>query len=378
MTRQVAVGVCLAASTVAGATEVTDMAPERGVRALVQYGGSRLTGGLVEQGIRIADRRFERHDLGLQLELSPLRGASLTLGLDGTPSQSWTFDNARPMILDPLTGSGTYLTAADLAGLSDDGIGAPTGDPEVEPAIVGDTYGFRASGLNGVWIGVAVAPFSQTYARNQATNWRLDVAFRTPSKGNNLWSVRDNGNRGTSPGGSALRLQGAWSADLGVGVPYLTASWNKENKVTLDIVDATGATVARGLTLRPASTLQSTVGIEIDAWEDDAGSKFALDLFGGFGYRSWEDVATGVYLPETLDLGQTIPVTTSESIFVRAGAGVNVHGGDHVLARAQIDASYGTPYRLEHLYDVSTTWDSWTLGWRLTFGGQGALPERAD
>ncbi len=377
-------GTVAGALVVAGAAngaEVTDMPPPLGGSAMLAYGGSHLTGGLQEQGIRIADRRFTRHDLDVRLELSPIRGAALTLGIATTPSMRWSFPGGSPMIFDPIGGSGTYLTAADLAAANDDQIGAPVTDPEAtetggdDATATGDAPGFTASGFNGVWIGAAVAPFSQSYSRYQATNWRLDLAFRTPNKGSSLW-VSDGTKRGTAPGGTALRLRGAWSADLGVGEPYLVAQYHKENKFTGPTTAADG-TPGPELELRPASNIGVTGGIELAGYDDaEGGNKVAFDLFGGCQYTTWQDVATGVYLPDTLASGAAIPMTTSEHVSAHVGAGVNVHAAEYVRARVGITGRYATPHRQEHLYDVLSTWDSFEIGWYVSLGGVGGLPSK--
>jgi hypothetical protein len=358
----------------AQAAEVTDMPPELGVLGDLSYVGSRLSGGLEESGIRVSDRRFLRHDLRVRLEFAPVRGAALTLGIDATPAMSWDFPGSRTMLLDPLNGAGTYLTPADREDATSPGApvtgtttGATGGAPDADAA------GFDAGGLNGVWIGVAVAPFSQSYQRHQAANWRLDLAFRTGSANKNLWTF-DGDKRGTSPGGSALRIGGAFSSDYGVGEPYLAVLWHRENKVSVDVVDAEGNEVTSGLEVRPGSRLSSTGGVEIVAWEDlDDGNRVAFDFSGTFGYQGWQDVATGVYLPDTLELGEAIPMTTSEHVFFGAGLAVDFHGAEYLRGRVGVNATYRTPYRLEHLYPVYTTPDSWELGWTITLGGAGAV-----
>ncbi len=363
----------------AGAAEVTDMPAELGVLGSATYRGSRLDGGLEEDGIRVGDRRFLRHDALVHLEFAPLEGLALTVEADATPAMQWEYPGGRTMLLDPLTGTGTYLTESDRAATEDTGPSSPetgttatTGTTTTAPAKRG-APGFEAGGLNGIWFGVAAAPFSQLYKRHQAANWRLDLAFRTGSAKHSLWTYNGD-RRGSSPGGTALRVAGAFSSDYGVGEPYLTAEWLKENKVKVDVLDANGAAVAKGLEVRPGSTLSSTGGVEIVAWEAlEKGHRVAFDLSGTFGYKSWADVATGVYLPDTLPIGERLPVTTSEHVFARFGLGFDVHAARHFRAKFGTNATFRTPYRLEHLYSVYTTPDSWELGWFFTLGGTGAV-----
>jgi hypothetical protein len=369
----------------ASAAEVTDMPPELGGQGMLSYAGSSLHGGLEEQGIRVSDRKFLRNDLDVSLAFSPLRGTALTLDLATTPSMNWTFPGSRSMIFDPTTGVGTYLTPDELQS-SATGLGAPVATDGTSATATGatgggsaGTAGFEASGFDGVWLGVAVAPFSQSYAVNEAANWRIDAGFRTGSKKSNLWTYNDSGKRGTATGGTAFRLAGAFSSDLGVGEPYMTVEWIKENKVAVDVNGPDGAAIATGLELHPASDLSVTAGVELAAYDDAAaGNKVAIDLFTGFGYRSWEDVATGVYLPQTLPSTQGIPMTTSEHVSALAGAGVNIHGAKYFRGSLGMTFGYSTPYRLEHLYDVYTTPDSWELGWYVRVGGVGSVPQHEE
>lgn len=334
------------AEGVASGAEVTDMPAAMQGLGRVQYSGLIEYNALEEAGERVAGRRVQRHDLDYHLAFAPLDGLALTLGISHTPSVRYRYPDARPMLMEPVDGGGTYLLS----------------DP-------GGTHVVQGAGLNGVWLGAAFAPFAERYARNQQATWRLDVAFRTGSPKRNLWTA-PNGKRGSAPGGTALKLQGAFSRDLGVGHPWLQVAWTHENKVTVDLTDESGMTWAQDVVLRPASTVDILGGIELVAVDDrDTGARFAVDLYLGFGYRSWEDVASGVYLPHVVSASRQIPVTAGEQIHGRAGIAFDYHVNDAVRFRTGPDVRVHTPFRPEHVYHVRTRAENIAIGWMFRFEG---------
>ena len=332
--------------------EVTDMAPGVGALVGVHYGGSALSGHLVEDGQTVASRRIQRHDLDVTAEVSPLEGVAITLGFDTTPSLRFAYPDAKTMVSEPATGGGSYLAGTSL--------------PET-PVIA-------ASGISGVWIGGAVAPIAERYAGTAGSTWRVDLAFRTPSRGNNLWTANDSGRRGVAPGGSALKVVGAFSSDRGVGNPYLQATYQREGAVSVDVVDESGREWG-AIDLRPATTFDVRTGIEIVGYEAPPGedpARFAVDVLLGMGYRSWEDIASGVYLPDVLDSGRGIPVTVGDHLSGRTGVALDYHVNPVVRGRTGFDFTYATPFRVEHVYDVRTSADTYTIGWFFTV--QAAVP----
>lgn len=330
------------------AAEVTDMPGALEATGGLTYSGSAEWNALEEAGIQIAGRRVQRHDLNYELEFAPVEGFALVLDISHTPSLRYAYPDASTMLIEPVGGGGTYL------------LGEPTGETAVT----------SASGINGIWIGAAAAPFAERYGLNDQATWRIDLAFRTPSAGMNLWTA-SNGNRGTSPGGSAIKIQGAFSSDLGTGTPWLQVAWVKENKVTVDLVDEAGTTWATDVVLRPASTLDVLTGIEIVGVDHpDVGTRFAVDLFLGFGYRTWEDVGSGVYLPNVIGGSRQIPVTVGEQINARAGIAFDYHINENVRVRTGPDLRVHTPFRPEHVYaDVRTTPENIAVGWLLRVEG---------
>ena len=335
----------------ASAADVTDMAPGLGLLGTLRYAGSAQDGDLVEAGEVVAGRNVQRHDLDVALEFAPAPGFALTLDLALTPSLRYTYADSSTMIVEPEDGSGSYLP------------GEPVGAP-VE---------ISAGGLTGFWIGAALAPFSETYAKGQQSTWRIDAAIRTPSASRNLWTAVD-GKRGTAPGGLGLKLAGAFSVDRGVGNPWLQAVFVDEGRATVKVVDETGTVWAEELAIKPASTLTTRFGVAINGWKDeDLGAAFDVDLYLGGQYRTWEDVASGVYLPNVLDGARSIPVTTGDNLAGIAGLALDAALNDYVQIRAGSEFTYRTPYTLEHVYDVQTSGDTWQIGWFFQVQGMGSF-----
>lgn len=328
------------------AAEVTDMPGAFQAFGGVHYSGTGEWSALEEQDVVIARRRVFRHDLNYRLQFAPIDGVALVLDIAHTPSARYVFPEAYEMNLEPVNGGGTYLLSGP-----------------------GETAVVSGSGLTGAWIGAAFAPFAERYSRGQQATWRLDAAVRTGSPKHNLWTAPD-GKRGVSPGGTAIKLAGAFSADYGVGNPWLTATYVKENKVTVDIVDEDGTAWAEQLELQPASTFDTAMGIEVVGLEDEqAGQRFAVDVFLGVSYRTWEDVASGVYLPNVIGPARQIAVTSGEHLAGRAGFAFDVHFNRYVRARMGPDVRIRTPFRPEHVYAVRTVPENIGVGWVLRVDG---------
>ncbi len=92
-------------------------------------------------------------------------------------------------------------------------------------------------------------------------------------------------------------------------------------------------------------------------------------MFLGFGYRAWQDMPSGVYLPRVIDAARAIPVTSGDHLTARAGIGLVFDIQESVRGRTAIEGRYTTPYRLEHVYDARTTLDTFTIGWTVELTG---------
>ena len=310
------------------------------------YGGSAEWGALEEAGVNVGQRRLSRHDLLWDLEFAPVDGMAIRVAVDQTAALAYRYPNSRSMLFEPVEGGGTYL------------LDAATQDASV-----------TGSGLNGVWIGAAFSPFNERYNRGQRSTWRIDGAFRTGSASKNLWVAKD-GKRGSAPGGSALRFALASSQDLGVGNPWFQLAYQRENPFTADLIDESGTVWATGVELQPASTVSARVGCEVMTSSDaELNSRYAVDFYLGFDYRTWEDVASGVYLPNVLDAGKKIAMTHGERIDARGGFAVDFQFNSHVRARTGPEVVVHTPILLEHSYDVMTRPANLGIAWSFTLEG---------
>jgi len=328
--------------------EVTDMPSELNGMASLTYGGFAEYGALTEDGVNVGKRRVSRHDLNYKIQFAPITGTAIFVDIDHTPSVRYAFPDSNNMLIEPVDGGGTYVG----------------GEPAKDVPVV------SGGGLNGVWVGAAFQPFSERYERfDQQSTWRLEMAFRTGSANRNLWTA-PNGKRGSAPGGTAMRLAGAVSTEMGVGNPYVSTVWVKENRVTVDLTDEDGVTHAKGVELNPASSIQFRGGIEVIGYEEPTrGTRAAVDFFLGMGYRSWEDIASGVYLPDVLEGSKQIAVTSAEQVNVLAGIQVDYHVNDKVRARTGPDFRFHTPFRPEHVYDTQTKPDHIGIGWMFRIEG---------
>jgi hypothetical protein len=336
-------------ASLAGAAEVSWMPEALEGSAQLRYGGRLERGGLTEGAVRVADRRVLEHRLDVNLQFAPIRGLAVTLGFAHVPSWSFSYPNARPMLVEPVDGGGSYLYGEPI---------------DADPAV-----GVSGRGLEGIWLGAAVAPFSETYDKGHRTTWRLDLGVRPGAKGNTRWSATD-GTRGAAPGGTAIRMIGAFSRRAGPADGYLRVAWQREGKAAVDVVDELGTAWVSGLAVQPASTVELLGGTEVVAITDD-GARTAVDVHVGFGYRTWEDLPSGILLPNVIDAARTIPVTHSESVNGLAGLAVHVRFTHNVRVSLGGRFEYVLPHTQEHVYDVQTTADTFGASW--TAGVTGVL-----
>lgn len=339
----------LLSSGTALAAEVTDMPPALRGDVRVDYRGHLVFNGIEEDGERYANQDIQRHDLRYTIEFAPLNGLAVLLSIDHTPSYSIGYPDATSMQFDPVSLGGTYYGGEII-----------------------DVETIRGSGINGVWFGVAGSPFHEMFDRPQWSSWRLQAAVRTPAPGATFYTVNQDGTRGTAPGGVALQISGAWSKRAGVSNPYMKVTWTYEMPVAdITVVDEAGNTWGENLTFDPADTIDLLTGVELVSSDNrDTGSRFAVDLFLGLTYRSWEDAPSGLYLPDVLDSSRDITITVSEYLVARAGLALDFHVNKWVGLRLGGDARYHTPYIIEHVYNARTTADSFEIGMQASLVGK--------
>ena len=189
-----ALATALSAPVLAQAAEVTDLPPQwRGDVHLV-YGGGFEETGLEEDGALYGVRHTTVHTLTGRAEVALYEGVIFRLDLPGTAAQRIAYPEARQMLYEPTTGSGSFENGPTL-----------------------ETDGVRSGGFQGLWVGVALAPFREDYDRGFAIDTRFDFALRTPAPKGTLYGP----NRGANPGGVGLRASGAFSKRTGMVAPYL-------------------------------------------------------------------------------------------------------------------------------------------------------------
>lgn len=337
-----ALSTVLPASAVAA--DVTDIAPNlRGDVRLV-YRGALERAGLEEAGEVVGLRATTAHGLDTDIQFSVYQGIAVRIALPATLTQTIAFPAARTMVVDPVDGGGSMVGGLDL-----------------------DAPDVKSSGLQGVWLGLGLAPFREDYRSGLPVNARFDIAVRTPGPKATLYGDK----RGAAPGGAAIHLAGAFSVTRGVASPYTSLSWTAElpaakgQVTTLDGVD-------RGrMELSGASRLDAVAGAELEVARNDARQmRVAIDLHGSIGYRGPSNVGSGFWLPDTLESGKGLPATESEYILAGAGVGLVADVNRFVGVRFGADGFWASPHRVEHLYAVRTDAQSWRMGWSVGVVGR--------
>jgi hypothetical protein len=315
------------------AADLTQMPDALEVEAAVAYQGTSENAGLVEADTRVADRRYRAHAMQLRAGFAPARGIAFHVAADVTVDWMYTFTNHRTMQLEPVDGGGTYLDA-----------------PVIEAPV-----GVGGSGLNGIWFGASLAPFSERYAKFHRITWKLDLAVRTGSARDNRWTV-DNG-RGGGPGGTAVRFGAAFSRRTGVSEPYVAGSYQHEGAVEVDVRDEQG----RGalLQLDPPSIAELRGGCELHTETD----LLAVDVWIGVRATTPAQIPSGILLPDVLDSAKTIAVTHSDHVAGQAGLNLHVAFAPFLDTSLGVFGRYTVPHRQEHVFPVRTDTDAVTIGW---------------
>lgn len=308
----------------------------------IAYAGDFGFVGLEEGPDLVARGQLFRHDLLFGAEFAPIRGVAVNLAVPVTPSWSMSWSQARKMAYDPVANTGSYAN----------------GD------VINDPPKLTASGSEGIWLGVAVAPFSESYGKGvlkQNVDWRLGAQVRTGS-GNTLWSAPD-GHRGVAAGGGAWRLTAAFSTKRGFSCPYLGFDAVFEGKpVLIDVVDEAGTAWVTGLPVDAASHVDVRGGVEITDTEIvETGYRFVWDLYMGFGYTTWQDIPSGILLPSVLDASRTIAVTESDYVHGKVGMAAIVDFNKYVGMRIGVEGGYKMPHTVENVYPVRSSADSFNV-----------------
>lgn len=337
------------AATDARAAELTDLPPALRGDAALRYGGELFSGPIVEAGERVGGARQQRHGLRLDLAFAPTNGVAVTVGAELAPSMRVGFtEDGVAMVYDPVTDGGTYAGGPALP----------------EPPVA------SASGLVGLWLGVAVGPYGRWMKQPDPYSWRLDLAVRFPNGGGTFFEAGDD-RRGVAPGGTAFRLAGAFATERDFAEPYVSASYQHEGRVTVDVGDPDRGVTAPETSLQAPSAFDVRFGAELIASEDrEVGLRVAVDLYAFGGYRTPARVGSGVFLPSVLDASRTIAVTTSEHLLVGAGMGLVIHPVKSFGIRLAGDVAALTPHRIEHVYAAQYGAGTHVIGVRAALTGR--------
>ena len=136
----------------------------------------------------------------------------------------------------------------------------------------------------------------------------------------------------------------------------------QEGRVTVDLTDDSGTVLTPEVELNPASRVELLGGTEVIANERD-GTRTAVDFQLGFRYHTWEDVPSGMYLPNVIEASKAIAITRSERVSGPFGMGVNLVFSDLLRTQTGARFEYTLPYTVEHVYDVQTSADTFGVAW---------------
>lgn len=333
----------LALVTAAHAADVTAMpAPFRGL-ATLEYRVEGDAARLVEGDTQVGARQERLHTLALQGAFSVWRGISLAVDLPVALDQRLVWSDAREMAFDPTLGAGSMI-----------------GAPEVEaPAVE------QGGGLMGPTFSIQLSPFNAEHPgkrRADRTTWLIEAGYRLQDQ-SSFWLERQDGSRGAGPGADAVHLRTAFSTQAATSRPYLELAFDKALTVPTPLRAEDGSVLTSDAPVRPASTLDLRVGAEVPVWTRQQ-TEVALDLRTRFGYRTWQDIPSGLYLADVLSASREVLVTQGEAVHAMGGLGVQVRQAGLVDVLVGGDFGAQTPYRVEHPYAVRTdlpTW-AWDVG----------------
>lgn len=286
-------------------------------------------------------RRDLAHQLGLRATFAPVEGIAVVAGFDHLAHRQLSYSEGRRMLTDPATGYGSSARAPTL---------------QTQPE-------HRGSGLLGWTIGVAFAPFAERYAKEHPVSWRLDLQLRSAPP-TTFWEIDHEGLRGAGAGGPTVRAVAAFSRNYTTTEPYLTVDWSLATPRFVDTTDGWGEPVE--IQVDPGQQLDVRAGLQVplsaERTDDPSQTTVDLDLHTGFYYQSARRVVSGVLLPDVLASSRRSPAVTGEQLGWQLGAAFNIALAEPAYLRVWSRALWVLPYRVEHLYPVTTSPDSLRAG----------------
>lgn len=326
------------------AAELTEIAPFLRGDVDISYDFETENARLLEDDTLVANRTIDTHLMRFGGEFTVMTGAQVYFELPIYLGETITFSDSYSMVIDPTTDSGTYLGSEQVDG----------------PVTV------QGKGLGGTWLGLKGTPLSETLwpRRGDKVTLLVDVGFRVPDK-SSLWTVSEDGQRGAGPGSTAFRLHTAASTKMAWTEPYVAAWLTRSGPAkNVALVDEEGNKLAdNAVTVLPAHEIAARFGLEVVPYtEPSSGARFALDVHGDFSYRSWQDIPSGIYLPDVLDGSRGALATQGETSTASAGLGLNYRIFEWAQLNVGGDFGVVMPQSVEHFYDVQTGMGTTTWG----------------
>lgn len=317
----------------AHAAEVTELAPRNRGDIEIRYDLAAESGELVQDGKSVGSRDLADHVITYTGNFSFYTGSAFFFEVPQHVSQTVKYADTQQMVYDPLNDAGTMINTPGAAEATD----------------------LDGHGLGGVWIGLRGTPISQEIwaARGDRSTWLIEGALRFRDK-TNFWTT-EGGERGAGEGAPAYRLRTAFSTSHGRAQPYLVGTLTRTGRINLDVVEEDGTTVARGLEVRPASTVDVLVGSELLAGTYGTdGAEVQVDFRTRFTYTGWQDIPSGTFLPSVLDASKGSAATETEHLSFTGGLGIHWRFVEYVQLNLSGEVGVRTPRQVEHFYPVTT------------------------
>jgi len=329
----------------AQAAEVTDIPPFLRGDIRIAYEGVVSQGPLLEDEYEVGRLYEQTHRIDYSAYFGAAPGVAVYVTLPSYVAERVSFADATEMIYEPTLEEGTLL-------------GAP---------LLAESPIHHGKGLGGTWLGLQGTPFSESLfpGRGHRATWLIDFGYRFLDR-TNFWSLDPITElRGGGPGGPATRLRTAFSTRYGVANPYMQFIYQHEGWIDVDLYTVEGQAGEVGAIIWPKSWAQVLTGTELVAWEDDVkGARYAVDLRFGWGYRSWSEVPSGIYLPSVLNSTDGTLVVRGEHSVFQAGLGLYIQPFKYMKIDIISDVGFSSPHRLEHPYDIHLGYGGLEIGGR--------------